>query len=124
LTDYILELDEDQLKLISKALDFYARIQTGQISELVNPYMVTLPNANYADVDEKIKELKLAMFPDLPEESHFSLRSKYIPDDVRQILDIFEVIRFNLSQDENERNLKPIHWSSEKKLPLLKKKEY
>lgn len=122
---YNLELDKDQLQNILKSVDFYVRIQTGQISELVNPYMVTLPNANYSDVDTKIKELKKIMFPDLPDEAYYSIRSKYISDEIRQLLDIFEVIRYALSKDDNvdtdkERYIKPRHWSSEKDLPKVK----
>ena len=126
--DYILELDEDQLKHIAKALDFYARIQTGQLSELVNPYMVPLPNSDYTDVDEKVNALKKSMFPDLPDGAYYSIKSSYIPDEVRQIIDIYEVIRYHFILNnenidiEKEKKLKPINWSSEKTLPVLKKK--
>ena len=33
----------------------------GYVSELVNPYMITLPDADYALVDEKIKDLKFTL---------------------------------------------------------------
>lgn len=122
--DYILELDKDQLKHISRALDFFARIQTGQISELVNPYMVPLPNADYKEVETLLTELKHQMFPDLPEGAFYSIKSKHIPDNVRQMIDIFEVIKQQLMLDNDnieidEKDIKPFHWSSEKELPKL-----
>ena len=61
MSKYNLEVDSEQLKHISKALDFFARIQTGQISELVNPYMIPLPDADYKEVDSLLKELKKQM---------------------------------------------------------------
>lgn len=127
--NYLLEVDEEQLKHISKALDFYARIQMGQVGELVNPYMVPLPNADYTDVEIKVKDLKASMFPDLPENAYFSVKSKQIPDTIRQMVDIFEVIKHQLIIDANTaqeeiENLKPFHWSTEKELPNLRKVEH
>lgn len=118
MTQYLLELDEDQLQLVSQALDFFARIQTGQISELVNPYMVPLPDADYKEVEALVLSLKQQMFPLLPEKAYYSIRSKHIPDTVRQMIDIYESIRFH-SGDEKQ---KPFNWSSEKRLPKIIKK--
>ncbi len=119
-------MDVEQLKHISKALDFYARIQTGQISELVNPYMVPLPDADYKEVDVLLKNLKKQMFPELPEGAFYSIKSKYISDQVRQMIDMFEVIRHQLMGESEipevlEKNVKPFHWSADKPLPSLKK---
>jgi hypothetical protein len=122
MTKYILEIDEDQLKHISKSLDFYARIQMGQVSEFANPYMVPLPNADYIDVETKLKELKEHMFPDLPADAYYSVKSKHISDDIRQMIDIFEVIKYEMITEEDDK-FKPFHWSSEKDLPKLTSKE-
>jgi hypothetical protein len=125
--NYVLELDSDQLQLISKSLDFYARIQTGQISELINPYMVPLDNADYTNVAEKVNDLKQSMFPDLPIDAHFSIKSPRMPDTIRQMVDICEVIRYGLlvtynSTPDTENPIsKPRSWSVEKNLPVLKK---
>ena len=56
--NYIVELDKDQLAYISKALDFITRIQTGRIMELTNPHMISLPNANYKQLDVLLMEIK------------------------------------------------------------------
>ena len=123
MSNYILEVDEEQLKHISKALDFYARIQTGQVSELVNPYMVALPDSDYKEVENILRDLKKHMFPNLPENAFYSIKSKHIQDPVRQLVDIFEVIRYELLSDEEEDIKKPFNWSSQKSLPTLKKLE-
>lgn len=130
MSDYILEVDEDQLKLISKALDFYARIQTGQISEITNPYMVPLPDADYSNVEKLMCELKTVMFPNLPADAFYSIKSKQIPDEVRQMVDIYEVIRHQLilnksdeEKTEKEKLSRPFNWSSEKQLPTIYKLE-
>lgn len=126
MSKYTLEVDNEQLKHISKALDFFARIQTGQVSELVNPYMVPLPDADYKEVDVLLKDLKKQMFPELPEGAFYSIKSKYISDQVRQMIDIFEVIRHQLMMDSDnqevvEKNIKPFHWATDKPLPVVKK---
>lgn len=126
MSKYTLEVDSEQLKHISKALDFYARIQTGQVSELVNPYMVQLPDADYKEVDEMLKTLKKRMFPELPEGAFYSIKSKHITDQTRQIIDIFEVIRYQIMSESDskevvEKNVKPFHWSAEKPLPIVTK---
>ena len=100
MSKYTLEVDSEQLKHISKALDFYARIQTGQVSELVNPYMVQLPDADYKEVDETLKTLKKRMFPELPEGAFYSIKSKHISDQTRQMIDIFEVINIYHNQSK------------------------
>jgi len=116
---YVLEVDEEQLKYIAKTLDFFARIQTGQLSELSNPYMVTLPEADYNDVDLLLQTLKKIMYPNLPETAFYSLKSKAISDDIRQIVDIYEIIRFCIDTKEDKR--KPIQWSSEREPPKISK---
>lgn len=121
MSKYNLEVDEDQLKYITKALDFFARIQTGQLSELSNPYMVPLPEADYKDVNILLQGLKGIMYPDLPEKAYYSIRSKFVSDEIRQMIDIYEVIRYHIDTTEDKR--KPVQWSSEKVPPKISKKE-
>lgn len=118
---YNLTVDSEQLQHIAKALDFYTRIQLGQLSELTNPYMLPLQDTDYETVKLLIKELKQQMFPELPEDKYHSIRSKKANDDLRQIVDIYETIRYTLAQETKEPNNipKPYHWSGEKDLPKL-----
>lgn len=117
MSQYSIELDIEQLELIKKSLDFFARMNLGQLSELSNPYMITLPDAEYSDISEQLQNLKNTMFPNLPEKSYYSIKSKMISDDIRQVVDIFETINYAVSPEKN----KPWHWSTEKNLPIIKK---
>ncbi len=114
---YTIQVDKDQIELIAKALDFFSRIQLGQISELVNPYMVPLQKADYKLVTEQLTSLKSTMFPELPENAYYSIKSKKVPDNIRQIIDIYESIKYVLSEENDKKNL--FHWSSEKELPQI-----
>ena len=134
MSKYTITLEKQQLDIITKALDFYARIQLGQVSQLTNPYLIPLPDADYSDVDNKLIELKKIMFPELPEKSYYSIKSKKIADPVRQAVDIMEVISHKLAWDyyvppkdepqkkpEGEIFKNPFHWSSDLELPTIEK---
>lgn len=131
---YQLTLEKEQLEVISKALDLFARVQMGQVSELTNPYLIPLPDADYANVEEKIIELKKSMFPELPEKSYYSIKSSHVSDTTRQAVDIYEVIKHQIALDEYTQPPEdpdkkptgnvfknPFHWSSEQELPQIKK---
>ena len=127
---YQLEASEAQLKLIIKALDFYSRVQMGQVSELTNPFSLPLENADYTDVDKKVSDLKQSMFPDLDSNSYYAIKSKKLPDSVRQSVDIMEVLRHRLSWDNTTEESptgiqyqKPFQWSNELPLVSIKKIE-
>ena len=132
MSKYNLILENEQLQVLTKALDLYARIQMGQVSQLTNPYLIPLPDADYSDVDTKLLELKKAMFPELPEKSYYSIKSKKVADPVRQAVDILEVINHRLAwdnftpTDEHDKPVgdvfrNPFHWSSELDLPNIEK---
>jgi len=123
MSKYILEASDKQLEILVKALDFYSRIQMGQVSELTNPYVIPLPDADYSDVETKVFDLKKTMFPDLDSKSYYSLNSKRLPDTVRQAVDLMETINYKISEPvEGIQSTKPFHWSSEMDLPKIKKK--
>lgn len=130
MSNYTLTASEEQFKIINKALDLFARVQMGQLSELTNPFIVPLPDADYSDVASKITELKKSMFPELSENSYYSIKSKKLSDTIRQAVDIFEVIRYKLAFDNLPENSdkpvgvqydKPFHWSVEMPLPQINK---
>jgi hypothetical protein len=129
---YTLTLETEQLQVLVKSLDLYARIQMGQVSQLTNPYLIPLPDADYTDVEDKLLELKKAMFPELPEKSYYSIKSKKVADPVRQAVDMLEVINHRLAwdnftpTDEHDKPVgevykNPFHWSSEIDLPHIEK---
>lgn len=129
---YNLTLDKEQLDVLQKSLDLYARIQMGQLSQLTNPYLIPLPDADYSQVEDTLKELKTKMFPELPENSYYSIKSKKIADPIRQAVDILEVINHRLAWDNftptdeydkpvGEQFKNPFHWSSDMDLPTIEK---
>ena len=128
MNNYQIEATEAQLELIMKALDFYSRIQMGQVSELTNPFAIQLPDADYSQVDEQLLKLKKSMFPALDAKTFYSIKTKKIPDSIRQLVDILDVIRHKLAWDklieEEPKGMqyaKPIHWSYEIDLIKIKK---
>jgi len=129
---YQLEATKDQFELILKSLDFYSRIQMGQVSELANPSIIPLPSADYAELEEKINIIKKAMFPELEEHEYFSVQSKKIPDTIKQTIDMIEVIKYQFklampptatTELDINKLKKPYHWSSEQELVKFKQKE-
>lgn len=134
MSKYNLTVETDHLQVLVKALDLYARIQMGQVSQLTNPYLIPLPDADYSEVNDKIIALKKSMFPELPEKSYYSIKSKKVADTIRQAVDILEVINHKLAWDNfipDNDHAKPIgdvyknplHWSSELELPQIEKVE-
>ena len=123
MSNYTIEANDVQLELMMKALDFYSRIQMGQLSELTNPYIIQLPDADYSDVDEQLLKLKKSMFPELDDRTFYSIKTKKIPDTIRQTVDILDVIRYKLAWDKTLEEApkgmkydKPPHWSNEQDL--------
>lgn len=128
MSKYQLDASKEQFELIIKALDFYSRVQMGQVSELTNPYYLPLPDADYSDVEKKVLDLKKSMFPDLDDKSYYSIKSKKLPDSIRQSVDLMDIIRYRLYLDstsedklENIQYQKPYHWSNEVDLAKIKK---
>jgi hypothetical protein len=128
MNNYIININVAQLELIMKALDFYSRIQMGQLSELANPYIIQLPESDYAEIDKQLLKLKKIMFPELDDKTFYSIKTKKIPDTIRQTVDILDVIRYRLAWDTNTEETptgmkynKPIHWSNEHELITIKK---
>lgn len=125
---YTVELNSEQLELVMKALDFYSRIQMGQVSELTNPFVIQLPNADYSNVDDQLLSLKKSMFPELDAKTFYSIKTKKIPDTIRQTVDILDVMRHKLAWDNTTEEKptgikynKPIHWSNEHDLIKITK---
>ncbi len=128
MSNYQIEANESQLELIMKALDFYSRIQMGQVSELTNPYSIPLSEADYSEVETKLIELKKSMFPSLEAKTFYSIKSKNLPDNIRQSVDILDVIRHRLAWDKTTEEKpsglqydKPMNWSNEIELIKIKK---
>lgn len=89
---YNLQVNEEQLAMIQKALDLYSRLGIGQVEELANPF--TSP---YPIVSEKgkeiLKEFKKEVFPELDSGAYYSIFSKEAPENAKIGYDLIQVIR-------------------------------
>lgn len=119
MAEYSVSVSKEQLALIAKALDFYTRIQLGQVSEITNPFVINLPDADYKNVETILKELKKAMFPNLEYKEYYSVKSKLISESVRQSIDIYEAIDIAI----HDKDKTPIQLSNESTQIKIQKKE-
>lgn len=99
-------LTSEQAHVISDALEFYSRIRTGQIVELVRMFRYTSlatckpTPANLNKAEELLREAKQLLFPELPTDASYGIREA--PDQRARIsYDIHQVIRHRLAWDED-----------------------
>ena len=93
---YILELDEEQLKLIQSALDLRSRIQMGQLEELVDHFngpLRHLENEKLNNAKEKIQEVKEILFPELSGSAFYGIKNNSLPIESQRAYDMVQVIR-------------------------------
>jgi len=127
---YNLSLDTEQLQLIQSALDLYSRIQTGQITELLNshsgPLSLPIAQSGAHDLEPLLLKVKAKIFPELGENySSWSINSpKHVPESARIAYDTVQVIRHKLSWDQHPEGGTGVSFSnpiasSSKDLPTL-----
>lgn len=100
--EYVLEMTEKQAEVISAALEIYARIGIGQLSEVLEHPDVTraliASRADRGELEKLMAELKASLFG-LKENASFSIMSERVNDRNRVAWDIRNVIRHRLSWD-------------------------
>ncbi len=90
-----LELSDEQLSVISKACELYARIYMGQLEE-VAPLFTSMPEARYQELTLALKALN-TVITEMPEQAHFGIRNERVPEVARCAYDIHQVIRHHLA---------------------------
>lgn len=100
------DLLPEQARAISNALEFYARIRTGQINEIISmfrrsiPASVKVPAENLDEAEGLLRQVKRLLFPDLSPDASYGIRSA--PDEAsKTCYDIHQVIRHRLAWDED-----------------------
>ena len=93
---YILELTEDQAKVVSTACEFYARIRMGQFNEIVYHNMMSQPlDDNYCDRRDAAETYLLTarkyIYPDLGGAGHSYGIGKF--EDADMSFDVYQVLR-------------------------------
>ena len=105
---YALTANENQLRVLINALDFYSRIGMGQLEELVHTakFNNVFPKEGSIDVELVAERIVKALKPLLgfPADGHFSITNKNVIDDYRIAWDIQKVVRHQLWLDNTDRN--------------------
>ena len=116
---YVLEVSGAQVKLISTAVEFYARLGTGQFIHLDRFFWKDIEKARpHLESLHILRNGSLNCFG--------SIRSGSIDDDYRVLYDLHQVIRHRLALDKNLRPEKQLSvdyntpWRSSKKEPLAR----
>jgi len=128
---YQLELDEEQAKIIQRALDLYMRVGTGQIE---HPVCDALTRAMFDVSTDQFcaarDELAIVSEKLTGYSSNASrcIGSPDLPNEFKRACDIHDVIRHRIAWDRNPEGgigvsfLGPFHWG-EGDLPKIKKVE-
>ncbi|MBD2505114.1 hypothetical protein [Anabaena azotica] len=94
-----LDLNDEQLAVISKACELLARIHMGQLEEVAWLFS-SLPEERYQELTETLKELN-TLITQMPKQSHFGIRSEQVPQIARSAYDIHQVIQHHLAWKRN-----------------------
>lgn len=105
-----LEINHEQALVLKNALDFYSRIQMGQLEEVYHVAVMALnkyKSVSREDMDRAVRQLKKVLFPELMENSSHGIHSEKINDLARVAWDLQQVIRnrlaFDLHPPENDQ---------------------
>lgn len=125
-TKYIIECDEDHVKTISQALDYYSRLGGGQLELIIHDLFQNYfynDKTTYKELDELIHKLKLKLYG-LPINGGFSIHDTN--DLFRICYDIHQVLRHRIAWDRNSDNksgvdfYEPIKYGSKSLVKIIK----
>lgn len=106
-----LKMNEQQARMIIKALDLYSRLLMGQVEELENLFrgFACLPSKDglYGEMDlESIRgivhALKKTIYPALPINGNPSIHNPNIHDQARVMVDLQRVLEYALHQHDSK----------------------
>ncbi len=105
------ELSDDELRSIMSVCDIIGRVMMGQVIEILE---LSGMRFNLNPVDRPhLYNLKNLMFPELPNNGYYSVHSTEISDKVRQLFDIYQVIRHYLSWRDEDNTPETRNWHSQ-----------
>lgn len=102
----LLELTEEQVKTLSAACELVSRLYLGQVGEL---RWIAQRNIEPLSREEE-HSIKKILFPELTINSFHSIHSTAIPDDARQLWDIYQVIRHYLAWKDQPNTPETRKW--------------
>ena len=97
---YNLKLNEAQMRVIEKALDFYSRILCGQIEEVDRVLMYDARQVSHRScLYWHLEDFKKAAFPELGVHTSYAIGSPETPEGAKIAYDIQQVVRHVLAWD-------------------------
>lgn len=94
---YIIELNEVQIKELIDATDFYSRILSGQLDEILIKGIPLTKSVNRTQIKFLLKELKKEMFPELETNENYGIFNKKLEQKAKILYDIHQVARYKYS---------------------------
>ncbi|BAT56719.1 hypothetical protein NOS3756_57310 (plasmid) [Nostoc sp. NIES-3756] len=105
-----LELNDEQLNIISKACELLSRIYMGQIEEVALLFS-DLPDEQYQELVDTLKSLK-SIIKVTSKQSNSGIRDENIPEVARYAYDIHQVIRHYLAWKHFPQGGSAVHFNS------------
>lgn len=102
-----LTLTEEQANAVTKALEFYARIATGQLPELLaHPAFDDLSVAEMEHARNHLLEVKKLTFPILKARGDaFGIRNEVVAMEAKTAYDVFQVMKHELAKSEVSKRM-------------------
>lgn len=114
-TKWMLEIDEDQARLIKNLTEFFARITAGQVEEICHELLIHAPNKENSsillpkDYDHITDSIKQTFFPELGRNASYGAYSEELNENSRIAWDLYQVIRKPLHDKFNPYNKISVH---------------
>ncbi|KKN04958.1 hypothetical protein LCGC14_1092260 [marine sediment metagenome] len=121
--EYNLRITEKQAKRIMFALDLYTRLSAGQMNILNEiTFEKDKEGTKVQSNRETLELLQKEMFPSLDGLHHsYGIHSKGLPDEIREVYDIFKVMMYEFNKDKGAMNVyaDKVRQASKQLLPLF-----
>jgi hypothetical protein len=100
--EYIITVDEEQLKVINSALDFYSRVMTGQLEEIIDPVNSPLRDRlikidDREDFELCIEKMKGKVFPEAPIHGSLGIGNVNTKEEAKMAYDMYQVFRHKIA---------------------------
>jgi hypothetical protein len=99
MNNYVIHLNEEQVRIISRACELFARVHTGQLTPIAEEFFhKTTPILH--SLQDGLRRLE-PLITGMPPHASLGLTNPEVPDKARVAYDIHQVIRYIISWDNN-----------------------
>lgn len=97
----ISNLDKDTLRILTRALELYIRLSTGELDEVDRAMVWDFGRSNTDTEGKKavLQHLKNMYFPDLIKGGYYSITSSKVPEQVKIMYDLYYSIRHEIDAE-------------------------